>query len=363
MKRFELESYLARGVENLMREVVRVSAKNPAESAFMLKFSSVCLRNSRKRDKFNKLDMHIPPFLICSITSECNLHCAGCYARANHSCHDNDADPSQLSANQWLDVFEQAAELCISFIILAGGEPLMRRDVIWSAARVSKILFPIFTNGTPIEDEYLELFDEHRNLFPVLSIEGDREQTDARRGKGVYDSLVSKMDMMREKGILFGASATVTKENAETVYSEEFVSDLKSNGCKAVFFIEYVPADGRTDIAPDELTRLKMAERLEKLRSSHRDMVFISFPGDEKSSGGCLAAGRGFFHINANGSAEPCPFSPYSDISVRDHDLYDVMNSKLFTALREGGILSDEHSGGCVLFNKREAVEALLDDL
>ena len=89
-------------------------------------------------------------------------------------------------------------------------------------------------------------------------------------------------------------------------------------------------------------------------------MVFISFPGDEKSSGGCLAAGRGFFHINSHGGAEPCPFSPYSDVNIRDRSLRDAMNSPLFTALRSGDLLADDHKGGCVLFDKREQVQALL---
>ena len=89
-------------------------------------------------------------------------------------------------------------------------------------------------------------------------------------------------------------------------------------------------------------------------------MVYISFPGDEKSSGGCVAAGRGFFHINSHGGAEPCPFSPYSDINVRDTSLREALRSPLFTALRDGGLLNDDHEGGCVLYEKRTQVEALL---
>ena len=89
-------------------------------------------------------------------------------------------------------------------------------------------------------------------------------------------------------------------------------------------------------------------------------MVFVSFPGDEKSSGGCIAAGRGFFHINSHGGAEPCPFSPYSDVNVRDTSLKDAMQSGLFQALRDGNLLADDHDGGCVLYEKREQVEGLL---
>ena len=88
-------------------------------------------------------------------------------------------------------------------------------------------------------------------------------------------------------------------------------------------------------------------------------MVYISFPGDEKSSGGCVAAGRGFFHINSHGGAEPCPFSPYSDVNVKDSSLREAIASPLFRALREEGLLSGEHEGGCVLYERRDKVEAL----
>ena len=103
-----------------------------------------------------------------------------------------------------------------------------------------------------------------------------------------------------------------------------------------------------------------MADRIDDLRMNKQDMIYISFPGDEKSSGGCRAAGRGFFHINSHGGAEPCPFSPYSDINVKDTSLKEARRSKLFTALRSSDILADDHKGGCVLNEKRDQVEALL---
>ncbi len=38
----------------------------------------------------------------------------------------------------------------------------------------------------------------------------------------------------------------------------------------------------------------------------------------------------------------------------------DALNSALFTALRSGDLLADEHKGGCVLYEKRDQVQALL---
>lgn len=103
----------------------------------------------------------------------------------------------------------------------------------------------------------------------------------------------------------------MTKENIAEVTSCDFTEELEKAGCKAVIYVEYVPADGKTqELAPDDADRAFMDKRLAELRSRNTSMLYISFPGDEKSSGGCLAAGRGFFHINADGGAEPCPVFP-----------------------------------------------------
>ena len=268
----DIQEYLTAGVEDLTKNVVKVTLKNPAQSIFMARFAAVSQAASRKRKASEKAGEHVPAFLIASITSSCNLHCAGCYARAVHSCAD--AEPvAQLSAEEWGHVFEEAEEMGISFILLAGGEPMIRRDVIEMAGNRQNILFPIFTNGTLINDTYISMLKKYRNLIPIFSVEGKEKQTDVRRGEGVYRKVFSAM--------------------------------------------EFVPMSPELkELAPGDTERKYMNQRLAEMRNRYPNMIFLSFPGDEKSSGGCIAAGRGFFHINSHGGAEPCPFSPYSDVNV-----------------------------------------------
>ncbi|MBQ8619145.1 MAG: radical SAM protein [Clostridia bacterium] len=360
MEKFDLAAYLSSSVEKIVKNILRATLKDPRESAFMLRYSAASREAAKRRAQYEKDGEHIPPFLIASITSSCNLHCAGCYARHNNACCDG-APVRQLTDADWLRIFREARDLGVGFILLAGGEPMIREDVIRAAGNIEEILFPIFTNGTMIDDGYLTLFDRHRNLIPIFSIEGHQEKTDARRGTGVYQRLTQAMEQMKENHLIFGASVTVTKENLAEAASEEFVKDLRSRGCRAIVYVEYVPvSEDSKDLAPGDAERACLDARLQSLRRDHEDMLFISFPGDEKSSGGCLAAGRGFFHINAHGGAEPCPFSPYSDINVKDTSLREALRSRLFTALRSGDMLTGEHAGGCVLFEQREEVEAIL---
>ena len=357
---FDLQEYLSNGAEAIVKDAIRASIKNPKESLFLAKFAKHTKKASKIRQKYSEKGQNIPVFLISSITSSCNLHCTGCYSRANNTCSD-DAPLNQLSAEEWEDIFSQAKDIGISFIVLAGGEPMIRLDVIEKASRFDEILFPIFTNGTLLNEDYLKLFDENRNLVPIFSIEGDEEITDSRRGEGVYNTLLNSMDLMKRNNIIFGASLTFTKGNLSDLLSREYIDRLHDFGCKVVFFIEYVPVNEDTiDLAPTDVERDLLLKELDGLRKDYEDMLFLSFPGDEKTSGGCLAAGRGFFHINSHGGAEPCPASPYSDINVRDTSLMEALNSKFFRSLRDGGILLDDHEGGCVLFEHKEEVEEML---
>jgi MoaA/NifB/PqqE/SkfB family radical SAM enzyme len=195
-----------------------------------------------------------------------------------------------------------------------------------------------------------------------MSIEGEKEITDQRRGSGIYDKLIANMEELSRRGLIFGASVTVTTQNIKEVTSDEFLKKLSDRGCRAVIFVEFVPVtEDASHLAPGDAEREYLKKEMTRLRKERPEMVYIAFPGDEKATGGCVAAGRGFFHINSHGGAEPCPFSPYSDVNIRDTSLKEAMHSPLFTALRDGEFLMDDHEGGCVLYEKREQVEALLN--
>ncbi|MBE5961227.1 MAG: radical SAM protein [Lachnospiraceae bacterium] len=357
---FDLEEYLSNGVENIVKGAMKAAFRNPREITYLSRYALSARKAAALRKHAEGEEEHIPPFLIASITNRCNLHCAGCYARSNHACFDYN-QPNQLSKEEWGNVFTEAKELGICFILLAGGEPFVRKDVLEEASLYPSILFPVFTNGTMMNEGFLELFDKNRNLVPVISIEGGRENTDVRRGSGVYDTLAEAMRAMEARGILYGASVTVTKANLKEVTGPEFVHFLSERGCKVIFYIEYVPVTKETkSLALKEAERDYLRKCLSVLRKQKEQLLFISFPGDEKSSGGCLAAGRGFFHINATGGAEPCPFSPYSDTNIRTTSLKEALSSPLFQQLRESGALLEEHAGGCVLFEKKEQVSQML---
>ena len=359
MNNAQLTSYLNNGIKDLVSGVLKSTLSNPKESAFLLKFISSADRNAKRREAYESEGLHVPAFLIASITNSCNLFCKGCYARANGICGDKSAK-NLLPAEKWADLFNQASDFGITFCLLAGGEPLLRKDVMTEAAKKPEIIFPIFTNGTVIDDECVNLFDRSRNLIPIFSVEGEKEQTDERRGTGTYDKIITAIKTLSKKKVIFGASMTVTTQNLEEITSDDFLGNLNDLGSRLIFYIEYVPADGQTELAPTEKDRKYIDEKLNILREKYPKMMFLSFPGDEQYIGGCLAAGRGFFHIGPGGAAEACPFSPYSDTDLKKCTLKQALSSPFFRALQESGLSGGVHDGGCTLFeNEAKVIECL----
>lgn len=357
----QLNDYFSKSIHKIISDVVTNTFSNPKETAFLLKMLTYSKTAAKHRTHYEQQGKHIPAFLISSITHTCNLFCTGCYARGNGNCHDNHT-VTMLSAEEWLNIFNQAKDLGILFNLLAGGEPLMRYEIIEAASHVPEVIFPIFTNGTLIDEKYIKLFNQNRNLFPIISIEGSEESTDARRGHGLYKKIQNVMTTLSTEKILFGVSVTVTTENLKEVTNKEFMKFLQQLGCRAVLFIEYVPVDpGTQNLAFTEKERLYLEHVQNQLRDEYPSILFLSFPGDENKMGGCLAAGRGFFHINCYGDAEACPFSPYSDCNLQNHSLLEALDSPFFHRLQEHKLVGSEHIGGCALFEKETQVKELLN--
>ena len=353
-----LADYMAEATERLIGRVRHLALHDPAEMRFLMRFAMAEKKAARTRHEHEDAGRHIPGFLIASITSSCNLHCRGCYARAEGIC--GRSERSELTADEWCGIFEQASDLGISFCILAGGEPLMRSDLLRSAASNRGMVFPVFTNGTMLDGEFSDMFADNRNLIPVFSLEGMQGSTDARRGLGTFSKVMSSMREADRRHLFFGASVTVTAANLKEVTDHAFQDMLAAAGCGIVFFIEYVPTGGGADMALGKEGRDMLAARVQDCRYRYPDTVFMSFPSDEVRFGGCIGAGRGFFHINPYGDAEACPASPYSDMNLRDYRLVEVLSSPLFKQIRSAGLLHGEAIGGCILHEREHEVRTLV---
>jgi MoaA/NifB/PqqE/SkfB family radical SAM enzyme len=344
-----------KNIKDLFHNAGIVSKHDPRQFLFFSRMAVYQSRAAAIRRKNLKRGLEVPPLLIVSITKRCNLKCTGCYSRLLHTSPERD-----LERERFGEILAEAAELGVSIIMLAGGEPLVRREILETAAAFGKVIFPVFTNGTLLDKDYLSLFIQNPHLIPVISLEGRELETDARRGDGVYQNFLGLAPAMCQSGIFWGVSLTITSATWELQLSEHFLKEYIDLGCRLFFFVEYVPvASGSEDLVLSDEQKEALPGRIDALCKRFPGL-FIAFPGDEVQYGGCLAAGRGFLHVNPSGEVEACPFAPYSDTSLRTHTLREALSSPLLQKIRENHDLLQEGKGGCALWANRDFVQKRL---
>lgn len=348
--KFDLELYLKDGTENLLKTAMRASASNPSMTMFLTKFARVVQKTAQKNNL--RRFRHIPPVMTISVTEECNLRCGGCYTKGSRMWME-ERDLHMLSDKEWADVFAQARRLGMQYIIMTGGEPLIRRDVIRVAGKMQDIIFPIFTNGTMINRSMIRAFDRYRNLIPFINIGESQESVDKQKGLGIYRGLMQVMDLLYYNEIFFGATISVTAKNVDTIATKDFINMLQIRGCRALVFLEDVPPGEKAgEYILQDRHRYFLEEQINDLKKQYDDFLFLTFPGDVKKTDGCLGSGRGFMHINSFGNVEPCPFTGYSDTNIRTTSLEDAVSSSALLQIQEGGMLQKDEMGRCILFEK-----------
>ena len=340
-----------------MRTAVSILTSYPASAAALAKIVKNLQSAERRRIKFTEKGVDVPPLMIISTTGECNLSCTGCY-----SCEQGRKTGEALPAARLSGVLDEASELGVSIIMLAGGEPLLSQNWLDAMSKHGEMLGLVFTNGTLFNESRLEWFAENRHIIPVLSIEGDAAQTDTRRGEGIHAKVNQAMEDLRSSGMPFGVSITVTRQNIDGVLTDEFNCEYLQKGCRLFIYVEYVPVEQGTEpLVLPKAEKKRLGDFTDKSAGKH-PALFIAFPGNEEPHGGCLAAGRGFVHISAAGGVEPCPFAPFSDVNLKNTTLKDALNSALLARVRDNRHLLVEGDGGCALWHNRELLTELVKE-
>jgi len=88
----------------------------------------------------------------------------------------------------------------------------------------------------------------------------------------------------------------------------------------------------------------------------------MDFQNDGEFVGGCIAGGRNYFHINANGDAEPCVFIHYSGANIRTHSLLEILKQPLFMAYRHNQPFNDNHLRPCPMLENPEILERMVKE-
>ncbi len=309
-----------------------------------------------KQDELReKYGCNIPWTILLDPTSACNLHCTGCWAAEY-------GNKLNLTFEEIDDIIRQGKEMGVYMYIYTGGEPLVRKhDVIRLCEKHSDCIFLCFTNGTLIDEAFANDMLRVKNFVPAISLEGDKEATDSRRGKGTYEKVVRAMTLLREKKLLYGISSCYTSANYDSISSEEYYDSLIELGAYFIWYFHYMPVgnDASVDLLPTAEQRKEVYHRIRHLRAT-KPLFAMDFQNDAEYVGGCIAGGRRYLHINANGDVDPCVFIHYSDSNIREKSLLDALRSPMFMAYHDGQPFNENMLQPCPMLENPEKLREMV---
>jgi len=310
----------------------------------------------RQRKLSEEKGFSIPFTMLIDPTSNCNLRCQGCWA-GEYEKH------QQLSFEEVDRLVSEGKELGMYFIVMSGGEPMMWPHLFDLCEKHKDVAFMIYTNGTLINEENAEKMRQLGNISPAISVEGGREITDERRGQGVFDRIMEAMDHLKNKGVVFGFSITITRKNYLDAYSDEFIDLLIDKGCLYGWSFHYVPIGSSPDfslmITPEQ--RSYLVDRVQYLRT-HKPIQIADFWNDGSLTQGCIAGGRQYFHINAKGEVEPCAFAHFAIGNIQDKSLLEILDNPIFKAYQKRQPFSENLLRPCPIIDLPDVLREMVDE-
>lgn len=318
--------------------------------------NTTILGSNRKKKLKEEYNCNVPWAILMDPTSACNLHCIGCWAAEYGNKLNMDIDTLD-------NIINQGKEMGTYMFIYSGGEPLIRKkDIIELCEKHSDCVFLAFTNGTLIDEEFADEMLRVKNFIPAISIEGFEEDTDFRRGEGTYSAVVKAMDILKNKKLPFGISCCYTSKNAEIIGSEEYIDDMIEKGAKFAWFFTYMPVgkDAVPELMANAEQRKFLYHQVREFRKT-KPIFTIDFWNDGEYIDGCIAGGRCYLHINANGDIEPCAFIHYSDSNIYEKSLLEAYTSPLFMQYHDNQPFNDNHLRPCPLLDNPGRLSDMVD--
>jgi len=348
----------------------RLTSERPAAARAILRLLGVWIRDIYRRTDIQGHARATPCTVVIEPTDRCNLTCPGCYAKSTH-------EGSDLEFERLAEIVEQVIGMGVTLVTVSGGEPFLRerkdRALTRLARRFGDRGFLVYTNGTMIDAEVAARLGAVGNVFPAISVEGFEHQTDARRGRGIHEQNRRVRRMLAEQGVLAGFSATVTRENAAAIASDDFIDLRLEEGDMFgwFFLLQPIGRAPRPDLMVTAEQRAQLRAAVYRWRRQGRPIFLGDFWNDGHLVGGCIAGGRYYFHIYANGDISPCVFAPVAcgnifDI-IRGRSPYKTLDDfvqrhPMFVAYRQAQQAITDRNRPCLLIDHPEVFRRICAD-
>ena len=340
----------------LIMKVMNETDTDVLKTVFENFFINANLAGWKKQEEYRqKYNCNIPWTILLDPTSACNLHYTGCWAAEY-------GNKLNLTFDEIDSIITQGKEMGVYFYIYTGGEPLVRKDDLIAICRKhNDCQFLSFTNATLIDEEFADEMLSVRNFIPAVSVEGFEEATDDRRGQGAFARVKEAMAILKRKKLPFGLSCCYTSRNIESISSLEFIYQMVEWGARFVWYFHYMPVgnDAVPELLPTCEQRKYMYHQIRHIRAS-RPIFAMDFQNDGQYVGGCIAGGRRYLHINANGDCDPCVFIHYSNVNIRETSLLDALQSPVFKAYHDGQPFNGNHLRPCPMLENPDKLREIV---
>ena len=268
----------------------------------------------------------IPVSGTFELTAGCNFNCRMCYI------HDKDAAPradGELTAEQWLRIGKQAADAGTVFVLLTGGEPLLRRDFaeIYTGLKRLGLMISVNTNGSLLTGDTAALLERNPPMRLNVSLYADASEGYRKVcGADAFENVVANIRRMKQAGLEVKLNVSFTEGNADRMEQiAALVRELDLH-CQTSFYM-YPPVrranpDAPTNrLAPQEAGRLRvrweqLRGRGDTLRDSAEQAIRMQNRACEEQAqpdeGVRCRAGHTSYWITATGQMQMCGMIPLS---------------------------------------------------
>lgn len=279
-----------------------------------------------------------------ALSPGCDLACEGCYTREDRG----GSAPRRERIAYLVDELVSCGVFTIH--IIGKGEPFL--SPAWAKELLSVIeerphvFFTIATHGMHIDDELAARLGALGNAIVLVSIDGNEETHDARRGAGSYRRVQRALERLRAHGALFGFSCMVSKKNHADLVSDEYLRARRAEGCAVGVYSRYFPLSSESDGVVDDLTLdpktlAKYTAKFDAVRAGE-GLPLLDLDEVEQHTGCHSRAGESIYVDGITGQIAPClrvPFAPDEcslDASNTKGQLASRLSHPFFSAYRTG---------------------------
>ena len=296
-----------------------------------------------------------PAFVMISVTESCNLSCSGCWVSGGGK--------KALTLAQLDGIINSCKQKGSYFFGILGGEPLMYKGLMSVMEKHSDCYFQLFTNGMLLTEEVAMKLKKLGNVTPLISIEGLKEESEARRGRDdVFEKTMAGVRACRKAKLIFGVAASICKSNYNDLVCREYIDFIAKAGAHYLWYYLYRPVGAN----PNPANALDRDEVLSFRRfiveqRKNAPLFLIETYWDDKGNALCPGATGMSHHISPSGAIEFCPPLQMAKDYV-NHDGSNIVeafrDSEFLAGLRK---MTAESSRGCILLEDPEKLVDFLE--